>query len=64
MACGKTTLLKIISKQEHASEGEVTYKKGSNVGYLDQIPDFGDEIIVEEFLREAKKISIYNALVF
>lgn len=53
--CGKTTLLKILNKQENIAEGEVTFKKGTHVGYLDQIPDLEDGIIVEDILLEAKK---------
>lgn len=52
---GKTTILKILTGQEHVEDGEVTFRKGANVGYLDQIPDFGDEVIVEDLLREAKR---------
>ena len=52
---GKTTILRILTGQEYVQEGEITFRKGSNVGYLDQIPDFGDDIIVETILHEAKK---------
>lgn len=37
---GKTTLFKIISGKENYHEGQLTYKKGSTIGYLDQMPDY------------------------
>lgn len=37
---GKTTIFKIIAGLEHHNEGQLTYRKGSTVGYLDQIPDY------------------------
>lgn len=37
---GKTTVFKIIAGLEEHNEGQMTFKKGSTVGYLDQIPDY------------------------
>ncbi|MBI9012360.1 MAG: ABC-F type ribosomal protection protein [Clostridiales bacterium] len=37
---GKTTVFKIIAGLEDHNDGQVTYRKGSTVGYLDQIPDY------------------------
>ena len=52
---GKTTLLKMLIGQETALAGEITFQKGASVGYLEQIPDFGDAMLVETILREAKQ---------
>jgi ATP-binding cassette, subfamily F, member 3 len=52
---GKTTILKILTGQEQQDEGEITFRKGTNVGYLDQIPNFDADVIVEDILREAKQ---------
>ncbi len=37
---GKTTVFKIIAGLEPHNEGQVSYRKGSTVGYLDQIPEY------------------------
>jgi len=37
---GKTTVFKIIAGLEPHNEGQVTFRKGSTVGYLDQIPEY------------------------
>lgn len=39
---GKTTIFKIIAGLEKATEGQVVFRKGTTVGYLDQIPDYPD----------------------
>ncbi len=51
--CGKTTLLKILYGLEHSKTGTVAFRKGTKLGYLHQIPDFSDEVIVENILEEA-----------
>jgi len=58
---GKTTILKILTGQEQQDEGEITFRKGTNVGYLDQIPNFGADVIVEDILREAKTNRVKNS---
>ncbi len=40
---GKSTLLKILAGEETADEGQITKMRGLRVGYLPQVPDFGDE---------------------
>lgn len=71
---GKTTVFKIIAGLEDHNDGQVTYKKGSTVGYLDQIPDypeikaievlklaFNDLTILEEQLNKMEeKLSDYE----
>lgn len=51
--CGKTTLLKIIYGLEHVQEGNVSFRKGLKVGYLDQIPSYESNVIVEDILNMA-----------
>ncbi|MBQ9071567.1 MAG: ABC-F family ATP-binding cassette domain-containing protein [Bacilli bacterium] len=36
--CGKSTILKIVGKEENVSSGEVSIRKGASVGYLSQVP--------------------------
>ena len=43
--CGKTTIMKIIIGIEHVQNGNVTFRKGTKLGYLDQIPEYGDYAI-------------------
>ncbi len=51
--CGKTTVLKILYGIEHVQKGNVTFRKGSKVGYLHQIPLFNDEVLVENILESS-----------
>jgi ATPase subunit of ABC transporter with duplicated ATPase domains len=51
--CGKTTLLKMIMGQESITSGTISFLKGSTVGYLDQIPDYTEEVLVIDILKEA-----------
>lgn len=51
--CGKTTIMKIIYGLESVNEGSVSFKKNSKLGYLDQIPDFNDDIKVIDILESA-----------
>ncbi len=45
--CGKTTLLKIIYGQENVIEGNISFRKGSVVGYLDQIPEYKNLKVID-----------------
>lgn len=40
---GKSTLLRIIAGKESADSGEVVFRKGLRVGFLEQIPVFGTD---------------------
>jgi ATPase subunit of ABC transporter with duplicated ATPase domains len=51
--CGKTTVLKIIYGLENADKGDVTFRKGTKLGYLHQIPDFDNDAIVIDILESA-----------
>ncbi|WP_144567979.1 ribosomal protection-like ABC-F family protein [Neobacillus bataviensis] len=49
---GKTTLIKLIANQEPVDEGVIHWKKGLEIGYLAQIPDFKG-LMVKEVLKTA-----------
>ena len=51
--CGKTTLLKIIYGLEHVQEGNVSFRKGLKIGYLDQIPNYDEGVKVDDILNMA-----------
>ncbi|WP_096185926.1 ribosomal protection-like ABC-F family protein [Evansella halocellulosilytica] len=61
---GKTTLLKIISGQEHPDSGNIHWKKGTTVGYLEQLPRFPKEVKTVDVLKTAyeKLIMIENEM--
>lgn len=50
---GKTTIFKIISGNEKKDNGEIYIRKGIEVGYLDQIPDYPLEYKVIDVLNSA-----------
>lgn len=45
---GKSTLLKIVAGDEPADEGKITLRGGVRVGYLEQEPDFDENLSVIE----------------
>lgn len=45
---GKSTLLNILSGKEGCDEGQVVYRNGLRVGYLEQTPDYPAELTVME----------------
>ncbi|UFT99809.1 ATP-binding cassette domain-containing protein [Radiobacillus kanasensis] len=47
---GKTTIFKMIAKTEDFESGDLFIKKGTEIGYLEQIPSFPDKT-VREFLE-------------
>jgi len=49
---GKTTIFRIISEQEHFSEGTVSIRNDIEVGYLDQLPDFKAELTIYQELEK------------
>ena len=52
--CGKSTLFKLITKEEVPSSGIVTTRKGSKIGFLPQIPMLQNEnVSVGEFLNSS-----------
>lgn len=50
---GKTTVFKLISGVEQPDTGEIHIKKGARIGYLSQIPQYGDDITGYEVLKSA-----------
>lgn len=50
---GKTTILKLISGEEHLDSGAIHRKKGLSIGYLAQIPQFEREITGRDVLLKA-----------
>lgn len=50
---GKTTLLKLLASLETPDSGQIHWKKGSQIGYLAQIPDYPHEISSKEVLLTA-----------
>ncbi len=51
--CGKTTIFKILMGMEEYQSGEISFRKGARMGYLNQIPEFGEGITVQEVLEGA-----------
>lgn len=49
--CGKTTLIKILYGLENIDNGSVSFRKGTKLGYLDQIPDYEDSLLVNDILE-------------
>ena len=49
---GKTTILKLISKKESPNSGEISIRKGTNIGYLSQIPEQQD-ILIKDYIYSA-----------
>lgn len=50
---GKTTIFKLLAGIETSDTGEIHYKKGLEVGYLEQIPDYEITLSVREVLQAA-----------
>lgn len=50
---GKTTIMKILIGDEHVQLGNVSFRKGSKLGYLDQIPLFDDSVTVFDIMHSA-----------
>ncbi|MBS4201746.1 ABC-F type ribosomal protection protein [Bacillus sp. FJAT-49732] len=50
---GKTTLLKLLAGLETPDSGQIHWKKGSQISYLAQIPDYHNELTSNEVLMTA-----------
>jgi len=51
--CGKTTLLRILTKVVHEDEGDVVIAPGKRMGLISQIPVYPDGFTVEDVLDTA-----------
>jgi len=57
--CGKTTMMKILMDVEDYQNGSVAYKKGITVGYLNQMPDYDEEMTIIQVMTLAfDKLSV------
>ena len=52
---GKTTVFKMITGEEHYSKGNIAVRNDIEIGYLDQLPDFEDEISIYTELKKVFK---------
>lgn len=52
--CGKTTLLKLISKNETPTNGEISIRKNTTLGYLSQVPE-EQNILIKDYINDAFK---------
>ncbi len=50
---GKTTIIKILYGLENIQKGSFSFRKGTKLGYLDQIPEYVDSVIVLDILEKA-----------
>ncbi|MFT9850087.1 ribosomal protection-like ABC-F family protein [Aneurinibacillus sp. REN35] len=50
---GKTTLVKLLAGEEAPDSGQIHWKKGSQIGYLVQIPDANNKSTTKEVLKTA-----------
>lgn len=50
---GKTTLFRLLSGEELPDSGQIHWKKGSQIGYLEQIPDIHNELTTKDILKTA-----------
>lgn len=48
---GKTTLMKLLAQVETPSSGNIHWKKGCSIGYLEQIPAYSDDMSVKDVLK-------------
>ncbi|WP_217585973.1 ribosomal protection-like ABC-F family protein [Lentibacillus saliphilus] len=50
---GKTTLIRLLAGEETPDAGQIHWKKGADVGYLSQIPDYEDATTTKDVLKSA-----------
>ena len=51
---GKSSMLKIIAEKDVPSSGEVTFRKGTEVGYLSQNSDFDESLTIQQLVDSAQ----------
>lgn len=59
---GKSTLLRIICDRESADSGNVTWRLGTKVGFLEQTPDFGTARTIKEAAMQHAEPTVENEL--
>jgi len=52
---GKSTLLKLIAKEESPTTGIIAIRKGISIGYLKQISDITEDVLVKDLLYKSVK---------
>ena len=59
---GKTSMLKIIAGEDVSEGGAITLRKGIRIGYLNQDPNFQNDLSIKELIERSnsKLISIIN----
>ncbi|WP_195694562.1 ribosomal protection-like ABC-F family protein [Priestia megaterium] len=50
---GKSTLFRLLAAKESVDSGQIHWKKGFNIGYLEQIPEFSGNPTTKDVLRTA-----------
>lgn len=52
---GKSTLLRILAGKDTADTGNVVYRKGIRIGYLEQEPQLDNQITVNDFIERGNE---------
>ena len=65
---GKSTLFKILMGKEIQDDGNVAYREGIRVGWLEQEPSFGDAETIDDYIQNSdnpliKLINRYESLI-
>ena len=50
---GKTSILNIISGKDNPDQGNVVFRRGTQIAYLAQKPDFNSNLTIEESILKA-----------
>ncbi|SFM34715.1 ATPase components of ABC transporters with duplicated ATPase domains [Gracilibacillus orientalis] len=50
---GKSTLIRLLAGVETPDSGQIHWKKGAKIGYLEQIPNYHDQTTVRNVLKSA-----------
>lgn len=50
---GKTTLFRLLAGKETPDAGQIHWKKGMKIGYLEQIPEYKPEWMAKDVLKQA-----------
>lgn len=50
---GKTTLFHLMAGADQPDSGQIHWKKGTKIGYLEQIPSFNKDVLTIDYLKTA-----------